>query len=132
MNKTLYILRGIPGSGKSSLAQLLVDEPRHVVEADDYFTDPQTGKYHFQGRLIGEAHKCCQERVAQLLDLGIERVVVSNTSLRPQDVRLYTKMAEDAGYTPFVIRCENDFGNIHGVPEEKMEMFRAYARCASR
>jgi len=34
MNKTLYILRGIPGSGKSSLAQLLVDGPLQIYSED--------------------------------------------------------------------------------------------------
>jgi hypothetical protein len=33
-------------------------------------------------------------------------------------------MCEDFGYTPFVIRCENAFDNIHDVPEDVVKKQR--------
>jgi predicted ATPase len=37
MNKKLYIVRGLPGSGKSTFAEALVGSDFLVCEADKYF-----------------------------------------------------------------------------------------------
>lgn len=52
---TLYLIRGIPGSGKSTFAQNLYSfgMVEAVIEADDYFyTD---GVYQFDPSMLGSA-----------------------------------------------------------------------------
>ena len=44
-NKTLYILRGIPGSGKTTHAKRLAGTNGVIISADDYFM--RDGEYCF-------------------------------------------------------------------------------------
>ena len=59
MEKVLYIVRGIPGSGKSTFAKTLGGQH---YEADMYFIDEE-GNYKFDGTKIKDAHKWCQSFV---------------------------------------------------------------------
>lgn len=46
--KSLILLRGLPGAGKSRLAKLLSENGKYpVFSVDDYFTDSKTQEYNF-------------------------------------------------------------------------------------
>jgi predicted kinase len=121
--KTLYLIRGIPGSGKSTLARQLAN---YVFEADTYFK--KDGGYVFVPADIGKAHAECQRKVEELIkasrrmeiDAGdpweYSTIAVSNTFTRLWEMQPYKDLAEKYGYTVFTILCQNDFGNVHGVP----------------
>jgi predicted kinase len=122
--KTLYLIRGIPGSGKSTLARQLA---YYVFEADDYFKDDlriKDGKYVFVPADIGKAHAECQRKVEEMMDIdgvgegqdAVLSIAVSNTFTRLWEMQPYKDLAEKYGYTVFTILCQNDFGNVHGVP----------------
>ena len=79
MEKMLYLVRGIPGSGKSTFAKNLVDEKDYChKEADMFFVD-RDGNYNFEPSKIKDAHQWCQEEMDFLMGLGHSPVVVSNT-----------------------------------------------------
>jgi len=55
--KTIILLRGIPGAGKSTLASLLLpNKPNCIRSADMYFEDEE-GNYNFNARELPTAHK---------------------------------------------------------------------------
>ena len=123
--KTLYLIRGVPGSGKSTFARKLkstglVD---HVVEADDYFI--RNGIYNFDPTKIHNAHGYCQECAKAWLVLG-HSVAVSNTSTTEKEVAVYAKIAEGTGAQFVSIIVENRHGGInqHNVPPEKIEQMK--------
>ena len=61
MQKSLIVLRGLPGSGKTTLANLLSENKKYpVFSIDDYFTD-EKGKYHFKFDENHLAYKLCEE-----------------------------------------------------------------------
>ena len=122
MNKVLYIVRGIPGSGKTTFAQSLGCP---VFEADMFFVNKQ-GVYNFDGSKIKDAHTWCQEMVEDEMFNQHEKVAVSNTFTQEWEMKTYYDMAKTYGYTVFSVIVENRHGgeNLHGVPEDKVEIMK--------
>ncbi len=132
MEKVLYIVRGIPGSGKSTFAKMLVGEDFLVCEADKYFIDKETGEYNFDFTKITEAHKFCQDTVETYMkdslvnDQFYREIVVSNTFTQEWEMEHYIELAKKYEYTVFTIIVENRHGgkNVHGVPDEVLTKMR--------
>ena len=67
----MLILRGLPGSGKSTLCKKIAKsfrtEERETVvcSGDDFFTDPKTGKYKFDGSKLIEAHNSAKSKAIE-------------------------------------------------------------------
>lgn len=114
----LYLIRGLPGSGKSTLAKSI--NARHV-EADMYFE--RHGKYHFQPTLLPQAHKWCKEQTENYLKKGFD-VVVSNTFIQHWEMQPYKKLAKKYHVQLIVKVCENNYGNIHDVPENTIKKMK--------
>jgi predicted kinase len=121
--KTLYIVRGIPGSGKSTFAQSL-DCP--VFEADQYFIDSETGEYKFDGSKIKLAHNWCKLRVEQSMEDDFQKIAVSNTFTQEWEMDAYYELSKQYGYRVFSLIVENRHGGVneHGVPEDKLEIMK--------
>ena len=119
MEKVLFIVRGIPGSGKSTFAKTLGGQH---YEADMYFIDEE-GNYKFDGTKIKDAHKWCQSFVETDMVLEYPKIVVSNTFTQEWEMKPYMDLAKEHGYKVFTIVVENrhDGKNVHNVPEDKIE-----------
>ena len=135
MSKTLYIIRGLPGSGKSTLGEKLADTymdynpvsgglKYYTFAADDWFTDQTTGEYEFNPVELPEAHDECQESVSKAMIIGTENICVCNTFSQSWEVEPYVKLCKTWGYTPVIIECQSKFNNVHGCPPEKIEVMR--------
>lgn len=114
----LYLVRGLPGSGKSTFARKLKYMGvcgRHF-EADMYFLD-ERGDYIFDITKIREAHTWCQQSTKQALEEG-SSVAVSNTFVKLWEMDYYISLAKELGVPYTVITVEGDHGNIHSVPQE--------------
>ena len=125
MEKTLIILRGCPGSGKSSFVNLLPVNSH--FEADMYFIDQETGEYKFEPSEIKKAHQWCQNKVEQSMGVyNVNCVAVSNTFTQQWEMEPYFELAKKYGYKVFTIIVENRHGgkNVHGVPDEKVQIMR--------
>lgn len=123
MEKIVYILRGVPGCGKSSLAEELKTSSGIICCADDYFM--KSGKYEWDATKIGIAHLKCKTKYDDALNSGVPVIVVANTNTTTRDVNFYRNMARIAGYTVFVLTVENwhDGKDEHAVPDEvKLKM----------
>jgi len=124
--KTLYIVRGVPGSGKSTFAKTLGGTH---FETDMFFM--KSGEYKFEPSKIKEAHKWCQDSVEQAMLLNHttgenETIVVSNTFTQEWEMQPYYAMAESWDYRVFSIIVENRHSGInqHGVPEDKLQAMK--------
>jgi predicted kinase len=130
--KNLYIVRGLPGSGKSTFAKKLVGDDFLVCEADKYFIDKETGEYNFDFTKIKEAHKFCQDTVETYMkdslvnDQFYRDIVVSNTFTQEWEMKPYFELAKQYGYQVTSLIVENRHGGIneHGVPEDKIEIMK--------
>ena len=129
--KILYIVRGLPGSGKSTFAKKLVGDDFLVCEADKYFSDAE-GNYNFDVTKLKDAHKWCHDRVETYMkdslvnDQWYREIAVSNTFTQEWEMQPYFELAKKYDYTVFVTIVENYHGgkNVHGVPDDKLEVMR--------
>lgn len=125
--KVMFLLRGLPGSGKSTFAKFLKESNPGCVqfEADMFWYEIGNGEYAFDASRLGEAHAWCESRVDKAMSFGLP-VIVSNTLTTEKELKPYYEMANKYGYTVYSLVVENRHGgkNIHNVPEatlDKME-----------
>jgi predicted kinase len=124
----LILLRGLPGSGKSTLGEIIltnfIDKP-DVLSADDYFINSE-GNYEFDGSKLKEAHNDCQQRCANKMRNEILKIVVANTFTEEWEMETYFEMAERYRYRVHTVIVENRHGNknIHDCPEEKVSQMK--------
>lgn len=116
----LIIIRGLPGSGKSTYAKTHFPGAVHL-EADMYFC--KDGEYKFDPKELGKAHAWCQTSTKNALSYG-RGVVVTNTFIEKWEFVKYLTMADDLCIPIEIIELQTQFGSIHGVPPEKIETMR--------
>src|SRR5688572_1218987 len=122
--RSLILLRGLPGSGKSTLAGILCENRRWpVFSIDSFFTDPETGNYHFVFTDNHLAYKQCEEQTAGAMSQQIEKIFVDNTFTLDWEIEPYVKLAAKYDYALFVVTVENYHGrpNVHGVSTEQLQ-----------
>lgn len=125
--KNLILLRGLPGSGKSTTAKLLGAGSSGTAhyEADMFFM--RDGEYNFDVTQIKEAHKWCQSSVERTMFLGHNStIIVSNTFTQEWEMEVYYKLAEEWGYrvTSLIVENRHEGVNIHGVPQETLDKMK--------
>ena len=133
--KTVVILRGIPGSGKSTAAKK--SYPTALVCSADHFHMRKTGEMDASGQPIkvydwkaenqGMAHARCLAKFKDALDAGEELVVVDNTNIKRGEYQKYIEYAWFAGYEVWIhevrVTTEDQIAicvqrNVHRVPED--------------
>lgn len=123
------ILRGLPGSGKTTIGNILQMTGEYCLfEADMYFYkyDSKSRRlvYHFDASKLKDVHEWCLHKTIDVLKSG-HRVVVSNTFTRMWELEPYLKAFAELGVTPTVLHAESVFQSIHGVPQEKIAAMAA-------
>ena len=120
--RTLFLIRGLPGVGKSTLAARL-----HVphVDADMYYV--VNGLYVFDPTRVSAAHAWCQYRTQALLAEG--DVAVANTFTRRWELGPYYAMGADRVTEIVVVSALSDdelaARTTHGVPAAAIAAMRA-------
>ena len=115
----LVLIRGLPGSGKSTIARAMNDHEHY--EADMFFE--RSGEYCYDVSKIKDAHEWCQSETFKALANG-KSVVVSNTFTRHFEMEPYLTMAKTFGIEPNIIEATGNWPNVHGVPAEIVEKMR--------
>tara|TARA_R100001086_G_scaffold180400_8_gene100229 strand:+ start:5346 stop:5747 length:402 start_codon:yes stop_codon:yes gene_type:complete len=106
----LILVRGLPGSGKSTFARFL---GLYHIEADMFYLDDDDN-YCFNPARIKDAHVWCQNGAKEAIAAGMD-TVVSNTFTQNWEMRPYFQMGAES---VTVVTCEGDFGSIHNVPSD--------------
>ncbi len=126
----LILLRGVPGSGKTTLGEIILQTSQQqkpdVLSADNFFTDDK-GNYNFDVTKLKEAHNICQQKCADRMRMEFSKIVVANTFTQEWEMEPYFEMAKRYGYRIHTLVVENRHGstNIHNVPNEKLEQMKA-------
>jgi len=131
--KIMYILRGLPGSGKSYLAKTINETYNHqgvILSTDDFFIE--NGVYKYDPEKIGEAHKFNQDRCKEHCRKGTTPIIIDNTNVKRWEAKIYVEYAMYYNYdieirepdTPWWKRKNAKIlakKNQHGVPIEKIQ-----------
>lgn len=118
----LQIIRGLPGSGKTTLA---VKRYPHLLrlETDMYFT--RGGKYTFTKQRNEEAVAWFQNTVffttLDKMDFVVTGVFAAHTERLANCV--YTAL--DRGYEVYIKTLKTNYGNIHNVPKAHIDAMKA-------
>ena len=113
--RELFIIRGLPGSGKSTLVELICGRA-NTFSADDFFYDG--GDYKYDGAKIKDAHYDCMKRVSRAMLQLTEMIAICNTFTREWEFTDYENLANMHGYRIHYIIIENRHKgkSSHGVP----------------
>lgn len=90
--KTLYIMRGYPGSGKSFYANKLSESNGAVIcSSDSYFME--NGIYNFNINKLGANHQKCYTKFVETVCLRKD-VIIDNTNAKINDIKKYVSFIE--------------------------------------
>jgi len=122
----LTMVRGLPGSGKSTYAKCIVEtyKRKNIVynhfEADDYFTfinsETHAEQYDFNAMELSVAHSFCQYNAFCSID-DKKSVVVSNTFIDYQSMLPYIRFSQKRKIRWKIIECCGKWKSIHDVPD---------------
>ena len=117
---TLYAIRGLPGSGKTSFAKSL---NLNFYEADQYFEKFNNNK--FDHKLLEKAHQYCYQSVKQELQRG-KSTVVSNTMTSKEELKEYENLARtlNVKFVSMILENRHNGKSVHSVPSTTIEQMR--------
>ncbi|TPX49297.1 hypothetical protein SeLEV6574_g01550 [Synchytrium endobioticum] len=134
-SKSLIILRGAPGSGKSHLANsILAHFPYTIIlSSDDYFYT-SAGYYNFNPKELGQAHEWNQQRCRDHLSPSPSPslIVIDNTHMQLWEAKPYVQDAMIYGFHVLALEPNTEWWksrnvqemtskNVHGVPYESIK-----------
>jgi hypothetical protein len=109
----LVLIRGLPGSGKTTKAMGYVNDGYKHLEADQFFL--VDGEYLFDEKKLPEAHAWCLDQTREALGSG-EFVCVANVFATVEDVKPYTDLSVDYQ----VVEANYPGQSTHKVPANKL------------
>jgi tRNA uridine 5-carbamoylmethylation protein Kti12 len=123
----LILVRGLPGSGKSTYAQKLMQWKlaTHHFEADMWMVD-ENGQYKYDRYRLAEVHTKCLEHAIDAACLAKYAVVViANTFAEAWQLGPYLQFAIQFSHKFTVINMPNLYESTHNVPPEEMARMRS-------
>lgn len=137
-------MRGPSGSGKSHLAQQIIDETmdgfysNYIFSADDYFYDEEHKHYNYNRSELDEAHKINRAKVGHRLREGWSPIIIDNTNIKLWEMVPYVRAGIRNGYLIEMLEAATPWAksadelaarNKHGVAKEAIErMLQNYER----
>lgn len=130
--KLLTILRGLPGSGKSTIALRHLTVGTVILSTDDIIS--ANGNYLWSGEIMASAHKTNQLKALNAAKKGIPHIIIDNTNTTYKECEPYIKIAQENGYTIEILEPTTEWAknpeecakrNTHNVPLDSIKKMLA-------
>lgn len=134
-SRILLIMRGLPGSGKSTYANKVVETCLRsgfsaiICSTDNYFIHAD-GTYIFDKSKLGNYHKQNIETASYFMRSGYHVVVIDNTNTTWKEIEPYVKIGKSSGYQCIIKESGTEWASIpeecfnrnsHNVPMESIK-----------
>ena len=136
-SNVLIILRGLPGSGKTTFANFLksqaTDKESVSIYSFNSFFENKDGKYSFDGRRVREAKNESYYVVENLMKSGKPVIIVDDCNVTIADVKPYIEDAETNKYDVEIVEIKSPWSrnidelvtrctaNGHNISKEVIE-----------
>jgi len=118
----IYLIRGLPGSGKTTYARNCTDPSIKHIEADMWHTT--ASGYRFDLSEIEASHRWCVAVTEFTIRHEIKNPVVTNTLTTIAECAPYYVLAQKYSVEIRPKTMTGTFGSIHGVPETTVDVMR--------
>lgn len=128
----MLVIRGLPGSSKSTLASSLNESLKGIILSTDSVLCDSNGTYLFSPDYMGLAHSLNTAKCKEVCRRGLN-VIIDNTNTTTKEVQPYYDIAMEYGYdfemvipsTDWAFDVEECFKrNTHNVPFETIQRMR--------
>ena len=117
VDKKMFIMRGVPGSGKSTYAKKLLNNfginidsnkilKSHLLSTDDFFYDENEIYRHDKSKLK-KFHLLNESRAEIQMLLKCNPIIIDNTNIDISNFVTYYKLAKNYNYEVEIINPEN-------------------------
>jgi len=141
--KYFLVLRGSPGSGKSTYAKKVLDRfcimfgLSGCICSADYYFERKDGFYDWNPKLLNRAHQWCYEQVEKNMQPELDDnwngdcdlIILDNTNIQKWNYRKYIELANKYGYKvketivgSLDVTMAEEYArrNVHGVSYKKV------------
>lgn len=131
----IFIIKGTPGSGRTTLANELlalykgIGKTVEIIEANDFMINPETKQYEFVQENVSKSFSQCYVRFNELLEKKTEVIIVTNINGHFSEYASYITRGRNNGYTVHVMSMENhhEGKSTIGIPDKfVVKMCRKY------
>jgi predicted kinase len=119
-DKVLYIMRGVPGSGKSYTARQIMashgaelDPTNHIFSTDDFFGSGEEYKKNWAAEKLGRAHAWNFDRFKEAVHKGTSPIIIDNTNIKSWQWSNYVEYAKRFGYRVEIKESESPWWLDH-------------------
>lgn len=128
--KRLFILRGPPGSGKTTLANLIVKQNNGgcIFSVDEYFINENI--YKFDSTKYIDAQNWTIENVVKAMQNQESLIIIDNTNSRKWEAKKYVENAIKYQYEVIIMEPDTEWKkdinilfdkNVHGIPKRHIK-----------